>query len=82
MAGWPKTGRAFSRFLRNFFLWFLWTQMGTLLKALLEKTGIRWFFSGLPVELPACFLPNFRVVEIPDLRQKALAVRGGSRTAR
>jgi len=56
--------------------------MGTFLKALLEKTGIRWFFSGLPVELPACFLPNFRVVEIPDLRQKALAVRGGSRTAR
>jgi len=38
--------------------------MGTFLKALLEKTGIRWFFSGLPVELPAYFLPNFRVVEI------------------
>lgn len=56
--------------------------MGTFLKALLEKTGIRWFFSGLPVELPACFLPNFRVVEIHDVRLKALALRAGSRAAR
>jgi len=55
--------------------------MGTFLKALLEKTGICWFFSGLPVELPACFLPNFKVVQIQDLRQ-SLAGRGGSRTAR
>ena len=38
--------------------------MGTFLAALLEKTGIRWFFTGLPVELPAYFLPNFKVVEV------------------
>ena len=43
--------------------------MSTLLKALLEKTGIRWFFSGLPVELPAYFLPNFSVVEISDRKR-------------
>ena len=40
--------------------------MGTLLKALLEKTGISWFFQGVSVELPAYFLPNFKVVEIPN----------------
>jgi hypothetical protein len=40
--------------------------MGTLLKALLEKTGISWFFRGVPVELPAYFLPNFQVVEIQN----------------
>jgi hypothetical protein len=34
-----------------------------LLAALLEKTGIRWFFSGVSVEIPAYFLPNFQVVE-------------------
>jgi hypothetical protein len=45
--------------------------MGTLLRALLEKTGIRWFFSGIPVELPAYFLPNFRVVEISDRKLMA-----------
>jgi len=56
--------------------------MGNFLKALLEKTGICWFFSGLPVELPACFLPNFKVVQIQDLRLQALAARGGSRTTR
>jgi hypothetical protein len=38
--------------------------MGTFLKALLEKSGISWFFQGVPVELPAYFLPNFKVVEI------------------
>jgi hypothetical protein len=38
--------------------------MGTFLKALLEKSGISWFFRGVPVELPAYFLPNFKVVEI------------------
>jgi len=48
--------------------------MGTFLKALLEKTGILWFFSGIPVELPACFLPNFKVVEIR--RPERLARRG------
>jgi len=40
--------------------------MRTLLTALLEKTGIAWFFQGVSVELPAYFLPNFRVVEIPN----------------
>jgi len=38
--------------------------MTKLLVALLTKTGISWFFSGVPVEIPAYFLPNFRVVEI------------------
>jgi len=40
--------------------------MRTLLIAFLEKTGIAWFFQGVSVELPAYFLPNFRVVEIPN----------------
>jgi hypothetical protein len=53
--------------------------MGNLLKALLEKTGIRWFFSGVPVELPAYFLPNFRVVEISD---RKLMARGESPLSR
>jgi hypothetical protein len=38
--------------------------MRKLLAALLEKTGISWFFSGVSVEIPAYFLPNFQVVEI------------------
>jgi hypothetical protein len=41
--------------------------MTKLLTALLEKTGIRWFFSGVPVELPAYFLPHFQVVEIQNM---------------
>jgi hypothetical protein len=41
--------------------------MTKLLAALLEKTGIRWFFSGVPVDLPAYFLPNFHVVEIQTM---------------
>lgn len=53
--------------------------MGTFLKALLEKTGIRWFFSEIPVELPACFLPNFRVVEI---RRPEPVAQRGSRLSR
>jgi hypothetical protein len=40
--------------------------MRKLLAALLTKTGIRWFFSGVSVEIPAYFLPNFRVVEISN----------------
>jgi hypothetical protein len=44
------------------------TAMAKLLAALLEtilvKTGIRWFFSGVTVDLPAYFVPNFRVVEV------------------
>jgi len=40
--------------------------MRKLLAAVLEKTGITWFFSGVSVELPAYFLPNFRVVEIQN----------------
>jgi len=41
--------------------------MKKLLAALLTKTGISWFFSGVPVEIPAYFLPNFRVVEIQNV---------------
>jgi hypothetical protein len=41
--------------------------MQKLLAALLTITGIRWFFSGLSVEIPAYFLPNFRVVEIQNV---------------
>jgi hypothetical protein len=41
--------------------------MTKLLAALLEKTGIRWFFSGVSVEIPAYFLPNFQVVEIQNM---------------
>src|SRR5262249_4267809 len=70
-SGCPKTGRAFSRFLTRIFLTCGWTQMRTFLAALLEKTGIRWFFSGLPVELPPYFLPNFQVVELSEVRRKA-----------
>jgi len=51
--------------------------MGTLLAALLEKTGIRRFFSGVSVELPAYFLPNFKVVEIQNV--KPATQRGISR---
>lgn len=43
--------------------------METLLKALLEKTGISWFFRGVSVELPAYFLPNFHVVEIQIVKR-------------
>jgi len=41
--------------------------MTKLLAALLEKTGIRWFFSGVSVEIPAYFLPNFQVVELQNI---------------
>jgi hypothetical protein len=41
--------------------------MTKLLAALLEKTGIRRFFSGVSVEIPAYFLPNFQVVEIQNM---------------
>ena len=43
------------------------TAMGTLLAALLDITGIRWFFTGVSVEMPAYFIPNFKVVEIEGL---------------
>jgi hypothetical protein len=45
--------------------------MRKLLAGLLKITGISWFFSGVPVELPAYFLPNFQVVEIQHLRRAA-----------
>jgi hypothetical protein len=48
--------------MRNFF------------KMLLEKTGISWFFSGVSVELPAYFLPNFRVVELQAVKHPARGV--------
>jgi hypothetical protein len=43
--------------------------MGNILAALLEKTGIARFFCGVPVEIPAYFLPHFRVVEIQNLKR-------------
>jgi len=43
------------------------TVMRTLLAALLDKTGIRRFFTGVSVEMPAYFVPNFKVVEIESL---------------
>jgi hypothetical protein len=63
-SGCPKTGLTFSRFPGSFPLWLPVSAMATFLAALLEKTGIRRFFSGVSVELPAYFLPNFHVVEI------------------
>jgi len=44
------------------------TAMGNLLAALLKKTGISGFFTGVSVELPAYLLPNFKVVEIECLQ--------------
>jgi hypothetical protein len=41
--------------------------MTKLFAALLKKTGISWFFSGVSVEIPAYFLPNFQVVEIQNV---------------
>ena len=40
--------------------------MKKLLAAFVKVTGIEWFFSGVPVEIPAYFLPNFRVVELQN----------------
>jgi hypothetical protein len=45
--------------------------MRKLLLALLEKTGITWFFTGVSVEFPACFVPNFQVVEIQSMKNAA-----------
>jgi hypothetical protein len=45
--------------------------MKKLLLALLEKTGITWFFTGVSVEFPACFVPNFQVVEIQSMKNAA-----------
>lgn len=52
--------------MRNFF------------KTLLAKTGITWFFSGVSVELPAYFLPNFRVVELEAVRPAGRRARRAS----
>jgi hypothetical protein len=69
MAGCPKTVPVFSRFWRNLSLSWHWTQMRRLLAALMEVTGLRNFFTGVTVELPAYFLPNFRVVEMHDAKR-------------
>jgi hypothetical protein len=69
MAGCPKTVPAFSRFSRNLSLSLQSTQMRKVLAALMEVTGIRKFFTGVTVELPAYFLPNFRVVEMHDAKR-------------
>ena len=39
--------------------------MGKFFRVILEKVGIRRFFSGVAVELPLYFLPNFKLMEIP-----------------
>src|SRR6516162_3610022 len=69
--GCPKTVPAFSRFRGNFFIRLQRTQMRKLLLALVEMTGIRKFFTGVTVELPAYFLPNFSVVEMQDVKRSA-----------
>jgi len=43
--------------------------MRKILAVLMEITGLRRFFSGVTVELPAYFLPNFRVVEMQDVKR-------------
>jgi hypothetical protein len=43
--------------------------MRKLLVALMEVTGLRQFFTGVTVELPSYFLPNFRVVELHDAKR-------------
>jgi len=43
--------------------------MRKLLAALMEMTGLRQFFTGVTVELPAYFLPNFRVVEMHEVKR-------------
>jgi hypothetical protein len=45
--------------------------MSKLLAALMEMTGLRRFFTGVTVELPAYFLPNFRVVEMHEVKRSA-----------
>ena len=47
--------------------------MRKLLLALVEMTGLRKFFTGVTVELPAYFLPNFNVVELQDVKRGARA---------
>ena len=45
--------------------------MRKLLLALAEMTGLRKFFTGVTVELPAYFLPHFRVVEMHDVKRSS-----------
>jgi hypothetical protein len=45
--------------------------MRKLLAALMEVTGLRRFFTGVTVELPAYFLPHFRVVEMHEVKRGA-----------
>ena len=45
--------------------------MRKLLAALMNVTGLRKFFTGVTVEIPAYFLPNFRVVEMHDVKRSA-----------
>jgi hypothetical protein len=37
----------------------------------MNVTGLRKFFTGVTVEIPAYFLPNFRVVELQDVKRSA-----------
>jgi hypothetical protein len=45
--------------------------MRKLLAALMEVTGLRRFFTGVTVELPAYFLPHFRVFEMHEVKRSA-----------
>jgi hypothetical protein len=63
-SGCPKTVLSSSSFSRATSFMVQVTAMGTLLATILEITGIRRFFTGVSVEMPAYFVPNFKVVEI------------------
>jgi|KBSMisStandDraft_5_1062788.scaffolds.fasta_scaffold87457_2 hypothetical protein len=43
--------------------------MSKLLAALMEITGLRQFFTGVTVDFPAYFVPNFRVVEMHNVKR-------------
>ena len=53
--------------------------MRKLLTALVEITGLRRFFSGVTVELPAYFLPNFKVVEMHEVKHSSRVRSAGNR---
>jgi hypothetical protein len=53
--------------------------MRKLLAALMEMTALRKFFTGVTVELPAYFLPNFKVVELHEVKRSARVRSVGQR---
>ena len=56
--------------------------MRKVLAALMEVTGLGKFFTGVTVELPAYFLPNFRVVEMHDAKRARVRPLRGVRAFR